>query len=268
MVDLYNKNPSALSRILEIATQDLKALTSILEARPYSFAIDLAALAARREILNLEKWLQDKINDNGNSFVKACIAYLKDKEKILKMPKTDSTPRPLDNLAIFYNCLQSNRNLFAPELLEELQLLSPKFQKGKEESLAKSLLAVDAPSPSQERKMLIPGLATPGAKAASLATTPPSKVTVVPPSSTLNPSFGALLGSGATAQGTVASAGGSNLSTSGSGDNRVFPPEVEELANAYFQISTLAKYLLKRSLAYLRNSRTPKSKRNKISLHA
>ena len=119
MVDLYNKNPSSLSRILEIATQDLKvtristagptsqALTSILESRPFAFSIELAALASRRDILNLEKWLQEKINDNGNPFVKAVISYLR--EKVLKAPKSESTARPLEIFATFYGCLQANR---------------------------------------------------------------------------------------------------------------------------------------------------------------
>jgi hypothetical protein len=32
-------------------------LTTVLDATPPSFSVDLAALAARREYLNLEKWL-------------------------------------------------------------------------------------------------------------------------------------------------------------------------------------------------------------------
>jgi CCR4-NOT transcription complex subunit 1 len=48
-----------LSRILDVA-HDLKAITTILDARPFSFVIDLAVLAAHREFLYLEKWLNDK----------------------------------------------------------------------------------------------------------------------------------------------------------------------------------------------------------------
>lgn len=54
---LINQDPLSLTRVLEIATQDLKALPQILDARPFLFSIDLAALASRREFLLLEKWV-------------------------------------------------------------------------------------------------------------------------------------------------------------------------------------------------------------------
>lgn len=49
--------------------QDLKALTDVLEATPFAFALELAALAARREYLNLEKWLQERLTAHGVPFV-------------------------------------------------------------------------------------------------------------------------------------------------------------------------------------------------------
>ena len=51
---------SRLSRILDVA-QDLKALSLMLNGQPFPFVIDLAILASRREYLNLEKWLTDKV---------------------------------------------------------------------------------------------------------------------------------------------------------------------------------------------------------------
>jgi hypothetical protein len=49
--------------------QDLKALTEVLEASPFAFALELAALAARREYLNLEKWLQERVSGQRLPFV-------------------------------------------------------------------------------------------------------------------------------------------------------------------------------------------------------
>lgn len=49
--------------------QELKALTSVLEATPFAFALELAALAARREYLNLEKWLQERVSAQTLPFV-------------------------------------------------------------------------------------------------------------------------------------------------------------------------------------------------------
>jgi CCR4-NOT transcription complex subunit 1 len=91
MVESYNKDAYCLSRLLDVAhdikvptqvlpalaccsfltvaTSSVQALSPILEIRPFAFAIDLAALASRREYLNLEKWLQDRINEHQLEFV-------------------------------------------------------------------------------------------------------------------------------------------------------------------------------------------------------
>ena len=52
-----------LSRILDIA-QELKALSFLLVSNLWPFVIDLAVLAARREYLNLDKWLADQLQVN------------------------------------------------------------------------------------------------------------------------------------------------------------------------------------------------------------
>lgn len=41
--------------------------------------IDLASLASRRDYLNLEKWLQERILEFGEHFVKACLDFLTNK---------------------------------------------------------------------------------------------------------------------------------------------------------------------------------------------
>ena len=64
-----------LSRILEVA-HDLKALSTLLTARPFPFVIDLACIASRREYLKLDKWLSDKIRDHGEIFITALVKFL------------------------------------------------------------------------------------------------------------------------------------------------------------------------------------------------
>lgn len=76
----YYKNSSdeqqqRLSRILDVA-QDLKALNLLLNSNHYPFVIDLACLASRREYLKLDKWVLDKIQNNGEQFVKAAVEFL------------------------------------------------------------------------------------------------------------------------------------------------------------------------------------------------
>ena len=70
---------SRLSRILDVA-QDLKALSMMLNGQPFPFVIDLAILASRREYLNLEKWLGDKIREHGEIFVAATVKFLQRKK--------------------------------------------------------------------------------------------------------------------------------------------------------------------------------------------
>lgn len=45
----------------------------------FEFVIDLASLASRRDYLNLEKWLQERIVEFGEQFVKACLDFLANK---------------------------------------------------------------------------------------------------------------------------------------------------------------------------------------------
>ena len=69
MTDWYMKAQDAdqnlrLARILDVS-QDLKALSMLLNGQPLIFNIDLACLAARRGYLKLDKWLSDRIRDHG-----------------------------------------------------------------------------------------------------------------------------------------------------------------------------------------------------------
>ena len=69
MADWYTKAHDTeqsirLARILDVS-QDLKALSILLNGQPLLFNIDLACLAARRGYLKLDKWMSDRIRDHG-----------------------------------------------------------------------------------------------------------------------------------------------------------------------------------------------------------
>ena len=66
----------AVPRILDVC-QDLKALSAALDRAPHALAVELAALAARREYLNLEKWLQERAAASGAPFAAACLRFLR-----------------------------------------------------------------------------------------------------------------------------------------------------------------------------------------------
>ncbi|KAJ1565991.1 hypothetical protein HK096_005111 [Nowakowskiella sp. JEL0078] len=127
LLAMYNKEPTSLSRILDIS-QDLKALTQILETKPYSFSIDLAALASRRDYLNLEKWLQDHIRVEGDIFVKACLDFLSEKTSAqisrLDASLHQSVPLSTNVADTFVKILQSNSTTMSKENLEYFKEIS------------------------------------------------------------------------------------------------------------------------------------------------
>ncbi|KAI8149734.1 CCR4-Not complex component, Not1-domain-containing protein [Fennellomyces sp. T-0311] len=78
LLDMYKKEPASVSRILDIA-QEAKILVHILDADVPFFTLDLASLAARRQNLNLEKWLPERLHEDGVPFAVACIDFLEKK---------------------------------------------------------------------------------------------------------------------------------------------------------------------------------------------
>ena len=51
--------------------KEIKALTMVLDVTPFSFAIELAALASKREFLNLKKWLNDNLSSQRDTLFEA-----------------------------------------------------------------------------------------------------------------------------------------------------------------------------------------------------
>eukprot|EP01102_Stenamoeba_stenopodia_P006983 TRINITY_DN1952_c0_g1_i4.p1 TRINITY_DN1952_c0_g1~~TRINITY_DN1952_c0_g1_i4.p1 ORF type:complete len:1011 (-),score=209.50 TRINITY_DN1952_c0_g1_i4:491-3523(-) len=129
IIDTYNTNKAALSRLLDVA-QDLKALSSILEAKNFTFTIDLAALASRREYLNLEKWLQERITEHGLPFIKAALSFLKERtlanraQQEQGLANNNSSPQlSPETLNIFFTTLWSKLNSLPPDLADDLKQL-------------------------------------------------------------------------------------------------------------------------------------------------
>jgi CCR4-NOT transcription complex subunit 1 len=56
--------------------------------RPFGFALDVAALASRREYLNLDKWLLDNVANHGAEFLHAVLEFVEEKvqtEKLIRL---------------------------------------------------------------------------------------------------------------------------------------------------------------------------------------
>lgn len=105
-----------ISRILDVC-QELKALTLVLESTPVYFSVELAALAARREYLNLEKWLNDRIMLHGLPLVQTVLTYLDQKVQVVDGLPLGQQPGkvnvPAETIAIFFKVRGSQNRLFA-----------------------------------------------------------------------------------------------------------------------------------------------------------
>ncbi|KAI0928230.1 hypothetical protein AcW2_004306 [Taiwanofungus camphoratus] len=115
--DFYEESPLNITRILDVA-QDLKILDSLLEVRPFTFALDVAALASRREYLNLDKWLADNVTAHGADFLHSVIAFLDlkmDSEKATRIsdPVVEHRTMPLNpqTITIFLRVLRNSSSI-------------------------------------------------------------------------------------------------------------------------------------------------------------
>ncbi|KAI3844272.1 hypothetical protein MKW92_023019 [Papaver armeniacum] len=92
VLHLWNENPNVVLRgLLDVQNfdsesmiktfgicQEFKILCPVLDMAPFSFSIKLAVLSSVKEQINLEKWLSDKLSTYGDTFVEACLMFLKE----------------------------------------------------------------------------------------------------------------------------------------------------------------------------------------------
>ncbi|KAG5022258.1 hypothetical protein JHK85_018600 [Glycine max] len=76
-IDSQNNDAGSIVRIVEIC-QELKILSSVVEIIPYYYSIRLAAVASRKEFLDLEKWLSSNLTTYKEAFFEECLKFLKD----------------------------------------------------------------------------------------------------------------------------------------------------------------------------------------------
>jgi CCR4-NOT transcription complex subunit 1 HEAT repeat len=127
MVALYRKDPATVSRSLDVC-QELKVLTPVLEETPPPFCLELAALAARREFLNLDKWLTDQFAAKGVSLILAAVSFLDYKLREDSFDKAPSTPTnriqlSMETLATFLRTLATSAGVMPTDTLQQLKLV-------------------------------------------------------------------------------------------------------------------------------------------------
>ncbi|MBW0484102.1 hypothetical protein O181_023817 [Austropuccinia psidii MF-1] len=133
--DFYQENEMNVTRVLDII-QDLKILEQVLSYQPnVNMILDIASLASRREYLNLEKWLGDRITQYGSSFINGCLDFLSKKVKhdLLRQSisnndqSTGSTHESMTlslsapTVSIFIRAIRLNHELLSLEELERFK---------------------------------------------------------------------------------------------------------------------------------------------------
>jgi CCR4-NOT transcription complex subunit 1 len=86
--------------LISALTAPLKILEALLEVRPFTFALDIASLASRREYLNLDKWLADKVQTSGSDFLRSIIVFLEQKMTAEKQPRLLVSEPPIDTRSL------------------------------------------------------------------------------------------------------------------------------------------------------------------------
>ena len=115
MVDWYNSEPDAarLARVLDVA-QDIKALPTLLNCTDVGFVLRLAMLAARREFLNLERWLQDRMRDSPTNFCRMLVQFLQNQGESSPSAGGGGTA---ENMRVLLDVLTAAVPTCAPELV-------------------------------------------------------------------------------------------------------------------------------------------------------
>ncbi|KAK4047270.1 CCR4-NOT core subunit cdc39 [Microbotryomycetes sp. JL221] len=130
--DFWTESEMNISRIVDVA-QELKLLDVVLELQPTFLALDAAALAGRREFLNLEKWLTNALAAHGEPFVRTVLEFLSHKARHdLQRQEFEPSPPPTtlslsaQTVALFIRSLRMQHELFSSgdvELFKEVRTL-------------------------------------------------------------------------------------------------------------------------------------------------
>ncbi|SAM86011.1 related to CDC39-transcriptional regulator protein [Ustilago bromivora] len=120
--NFYLENQLNLTRIVDVS-QSLGIVDDLVEARPFAFALDVAALASQREAIDLDAWLQDNINRHGSDFIRAALEFLdiKAKDDLAKPdPHAEQSfvPLTVQNVASFLKALRSNGESMSAEEID------------------------------------------------------------------------------------------------------------------------------------------------------
>eukprot|EP00656_Telonema_subtile_P027860 TRINITY_DN3003_c0_g7_i1.p1 TRINITY_DN3003_c0_g7~~TRINITY_DN3003_c0_g7_i1.p1 ORF type:complete len:2243 (-),score=499.30 TRINITY_DN3003_c0_g7_i1:111-6839(-) len=214
MIESYRSSPEGVSRILDLGNE-IKQLTLILDMMPHSIGFELACLAHRREFLNLEKWLTQRLGSTRSAFSSACLAFLK--EKAAASEHAPQNPGLVESLSVFWKVLQPLTPQLSAQELEELQ------QVGSRHNMMSAVAAVPNPAPANVTK-------APAPAAADSITAPMQRLGLNANEDPTDKSQPALINNGGDIPANAIASGEIIPPT-----QDAFPSDIEEEANSYFQ---------------------------------
>jgi CCR4-NOT transcription complex subunit 1 len=211
LMELYRANGAdSVGRILDIGNQ-LKQLTLMLDMMPHDTSFELACLAHRRDFLNLEKWLTQRLGTSKSAFSNACLTFLREKSNSMN-PQS-----PLaESLGVFWTVLQPLAQQLSSHEQEELQQLGARYNTASAPALAANPHSAPAQAPS-------PSVAD--TVAATL-----ERLNLTSPNADGDDSQPTLINNGGDIP-VAAIASGEIIPPT----QDAFPADIEEIANSYFQ---------------------------------
>ncbi|KAL2234042.1 UNVERIFIED_CONTAM: CCR4-NOT transcription complex subunit 1 [Sesamum indicum] len=137
LIDAVHLDQDNISRILDVC-QELKILSPVLDMIPFHFGIRLAALASKKEIMDLENWLSTHLVTNKDAFYEECLRFVKDVQIGAQDVSANRfhPPSPLLNIYLeacptVLKVLQSHAGVVSSSLLaEEMEKLDVTHMRG------------------------------------------------------------------------------------------------------------------------------------------
>ncbi|KAI3711268.1 hypothetical protein L2E82_41237 [Cichorium intybus] len=127
--DALNIDQDNIHRVLDLC-QELKIISPVLDMIPMSFGIKLAALAFRKELIDLEKWLSTNLSTYRDSFFEECLRFLKEVEfGVQESSNRLHSPGNIwsvyaETTPVFLKVLQSHQSLLSSnQLVKEMERL-------------------------------------------------------------------------------------------------------------------------------------------------
>ena len=99
------------------------AQEAVLDRAPHAFAVELAALAARREYLNLEKWTRERAAA-GTPFAAGRACDFSERAAAGDDAAPGAPKLAVETIAIFFKVLQANAGGLPADLRQELQVVA------------------------------------------------------------------------------------------------------------------------------------------------